>query len=98
MPHIGTTAAAMTAALVVTLSVAAADPLPRLSLSPWEEPGDSATVEILRIANRPADRFADVRLDSAGRIVGLPVGGTDILINNPAVCSPASFDGAAPAL
>lgn len=55
------------------------------------DPGDrddtSATVELLRVAAEDGDRFTDIRIAQDGRILGLPQGGPEILINNPAVCA-----------
>lgn len=91
-------AAALAAALAFVTSAASADPAPRSTYAPWEEPGDSASVEILRVANRAVGRFAEVQIDSAGRIVGSPPGLEDILINNPAGCGPTDAVLTAPTL
>lgn len=100
--RISSKAAALAAALTLVTSVASADPAPHTIFAPWspswEEPGDSASVELLRVANRAVGRFAEVQIDSAGRIVGSPPGLEDILINNPAGCAPADAVLTAPTL
>jgi len=79
--------AATLVAATLASSAALADPQP--TRAPWLQQEDtSATVELLRVADQTTDRFADLGVDHAGRIVGWPPGGSDILINNPAACGP----------
>lgn len=70
--------------------------------APWRPPVDddvnSATVELLRVADRVADRFADITVDHSGRIVGRPPGGRDVLINNPAACASPDVGAMPPVL
>jgi hypothetical protein len=85
--------------VAATLASSAALADPQSTRAPWLEPDDtSATVELLRVADRSTDRFADLGVDHAGRIVGWPPGGSDILINNPAACGPVDTGLSLPAL
>lgn len=100
--RISSKAAALAAALSLVTSIASADPAPHTIFAPWspswEAPRDSASVELLRVADRAVGRFAEVQIDSAGRIVGSPPGVEDILINNPAACGAADALLTAPTL